>query len=257
MSARAFLLPALLLALLPATSLGEPLRIAVASNFHATLSQLADGFSARQGITVELVPGSSGALYAQLANGAPFDLFFSADSERPQLLASRGLATSGTPVIYAIGQLAFWQPRASADMPLDSPGTIAIAQPRLAPYGAAAMDWLASQTDAATLQARRVYGTSVSQAFHFVASGNADTGLVALSQVLTLPADARGYYRVLGARAQAPLTQAAVIMKHSNNPANAAAFLEYVLSTESQAVLRANGYLPATDPAQESVHVAQ
>ena len=75
--------------------------------------------------------------------------------------------------------------------------------------------------------------------------------------MLTLAADARGYYRVLDARPQAPLTQAVVVMKHSKNPANAAAFLEYVLAPPSQAVLRANGYLPATDPAPEGAHVAQ
>ncbi|MDF1822403.1 MAG: molybdate ABC transporter substrate-binding protein [Alcanivoracaceae bacterium] len=247
----------LLLAVLPVPAMGDPLRIAVASNFHATLAPLAAAFSRDHGTAVELVPGASGALYAQLSHGAPFDLFFSADILRPQLLEQQGLAAPSSLVVYATGQLVLWQPDDARAGDLDSSDVIAIAQPRLAPYGAAAMSWLASQPNADALREQLVYGTSVSQAFHFVASGNASAGLVALSQVLSLAPAARGHYRVLPAQPDQPLQQAAVILAGTDNYPLARAFLDHVLSPASAELIRTRGYLPAQAPQQEADHAGQ
>ncbi|MCG8371525.1 MAG: molybdate ABC transporter substrate-binding protein, partial [Proteobacteria bacterium] len=163
---------------------GEPLRAAVASNFAGAFDALADDFSVRTGIEIERSYGSTGKLYAQIRNGAPFDVFLAADVERPSLLEASGRAETGSRFTYAVGRLAVWSRSADdclgALRDADS-GYVAIANPELAPYGRAAGEYLAAAGIRDGLARRLVYGENVSQAFAYAASGNAIVAIVSLS----------------------------------------------------------------------------
>jgi molybdate transport system substrate-binding protein len=162
----------------------QEIRIAVASNFHRTMVDLIERYEARDGHRAVVIPGSSGKHYAQILNGAPFDVFFSADARRPELLEEQGRAVPGSRYTYALGRLVLWSVRSDL---VDSGGTVlghgsfrhlAIANERLAPYGAAAKDLLMARGLWERLASRIVRGENVAQAFQFVASGNAELGLI-------------------------------------------------------------------------------
>lgn len=215
-------------------------RAAVAANFAAPLAELATSFEAATGDSVTLVPGSSGRLYAQILEGAPFDVFFSADRARVDRLLAAGRGLPGTDFVYARGRLVLW----SAD-----PGRIvdasalagegfehlAIANPRLAPYGRAAEETLRALGMWDRLQPRLVRGESVAQAFQFAATGAADLGLVARSQVV----GAGGSGWEIPSDLHRPIEQAAVALSES---AAARALLDHVRGTAGAEVLRRHGY---------------
>lgn len=228
------------LILLPGSAAAERIMVAAAANFADPLAEIAASFEAETGHDVVIVIGSSGKLYAQIINGAPFDLFLSADAARPARLEAEGRILPGTRIPYAFGRLALW----SADPALVTgpealdEGRIAIANPKLAPYGAAAIEVLAALEIAEDVETRIVQGENVGQAFAMVASGNARTGFVALAQ-LRGPRAPGGAFWVVPAEMHAPIRQDAVLLR--DTPA-ARAFHAFLQGPEAEAILERFGY---------------
>jgi molybdate transport system substrate-binding protein len=238
-------------ALAAAPARGGEVHVAVATSFVRTARELADAFRARTGHQVVLSEGSTGKLYAQIANGAPFEVFLSADAERPRRLVEEGHGVAGTRFPYALGQLVLWSrdpervPDASAlrgDF-----RHLAIANPELAPYGAAARETLQELGLWEALQDRIVRGEDVGQAYQFVASGNAELGFVALSQ---LAAGAAGSRWQVPAGHHAPLEQHAVLLAPGRDDDAARAFLAFLQGAPARERIQAAGYglPPAASP---------
>lgn len=234
-----------LFAALPVPALAADINIAVASNFRPAIEVLARRFETQTGNKIILIFGSSGKQYAQIANGAPFDAYFAADSERPGKLEEEGLAVPGSRFTYALGQLVLWSPTEGY---VDSQGIVlqtgdfghlAIANPKLAPYGAAAQEALEALGLWDTLSARLVQGENVAQAFHFVRSGAAELGLVALSQVRRGKKGAGGSLWLVPADLYRKIEQQAVLLKDT---APTRAFLQYVRSPAAKQVITRFGY---------------
>ena len=225
-------------------------RVAVAANFLPVLRELGAAFAAG-GHHLQISSGSTGKLYAQIVHGAPFDLFLAADQARPERLEREGRIVPGSRFTYAIGHLVLWSPapeRFSDGLGWLREGRfqrLAIANPKTAPYGRAARQFLRHHDLWVHLQAKLVRGESVSQALQFVASGNADAGLVALSQV-----NGRAGSRwLVPATDHDPIVQQAVLLVHgADNPA-ARAFYAFLQSPPARRIIRAAGYiLPALGP---------
>lgn len=227
----------------------ETVTVAVASNFKDTAAALANRFEAQSGHRVLLIPGSSGRLYAQIRNGAPFDIFMSADVERPAQLEQDQLAVPGSRFTYAIGRLVVWSGDAALgdtdclDI-LRNPGSnkIAIANPVLAPYGRAASAYLQARGWWEGLQANLVMGENISQTLQFVASGNAAAGLIAQSQlrIESLPASACEYRIPDGAHP--PIEQQLVqLLSAAGNPA-ASDFLVFLRDSQALSIIADHGY---------------
>ena len=226
----------------PPVARGEtPLTVAVAANALVPVKELARAFTDAGGGEVRVVSGSTGKLYAQIVQGAPFDVFLAADRERPARLFKKGL-TDGEPFTYAQGTLVLWTPKA-AD--LNGAGMdvlkekrfnrIAIANPRTAPYGRAAMEALESAGLVAAVGSKLVYGESVSQAFGFARSGNADAAIVALSTVT----GTGGAYAVILAGDHSPILQDGVVLKDA--PKAARDFITF-MKGPGRAVFAKYGY---------------
>jgi len=240
-----------LLALFPRVSLADELRVAVASNFYSTIKVIAEQFelkttnSSGQQHKVILIPGSSGKHYAQIINGAPFDIFFSADTERARLLEQSERAESGTRFTYALGKLILWSPM---DNYVDLKGEVlkskdfrylAIANPKLAPYGKAAEEVLKSLNIWTDLGGRIVRGENIAQTFQFVSSGNAKLGFVAHSQIKSSDLSISGSFWEVPQSIYRPIEQQAVLLRDS---ALAREFLSFVKSTESLSIIYESGY---------------
>lgn len=223
-------------------------QVAVAANMAAPMQKLAADFARATGHRAVLVPGSTGKFYAQIRNGAPFEVLLAADDETPLRLEREGLAVAGSRFTYAIGRLALWSATegvvdAQGDVLRRPPrGRLAIADPRVAPYGAAAMETLTQLGLLATWQPQLVQGESIGQAFQFAASGNASLGFVALSQVMVDGRVTRGSAWVVPEHLHQPLRQDAVVLGPGQaNPA-AAALLAYLRTGAARATLRSYGY---------------
>lgn len=236
-----------LLALLAAPARADSVRVAVAGNFLPALERLAPDFEAQQGHRLSLSAGSTGKLYAQIRQGAPFDVFLAADARRPRRLEADGLTVPGTRVTYARGRLVLWAPQAAPGEDLvrrlqavPRP-RVALANPRLAPYGAAAEAWLRDRELWEGLSVRAVRGESVAQAWQFVASGNADLGLVALSQLRLASATVTGQWLLLPSREHPPIEQQAVLLRDIRAGRE---LLAWLLSPGVQERLRTFGYDP-------------
>ncbi len=220
----------------------RPLRVAVAANFATTLSNLKDSFETKTGVRVELSAGSTGTLYAQIENGAPFDVFFAADERRPRLLERHAKIEAGSRFTYALGRLALYgkgleHPREGlSDLTAARWERLALANPRLAPYGAAAKQALERLGLWRGLKGKLVLGQDVGQVAHFVDSGAAELGFVALSQVEDRP----GRYWVVSRSLYEPIRQDAVVLADADP--RAASFVEYVRSPEGRRILRRAGY---------------
>ncbi len=234
------------LALAVPAQAGE-VHVAVAANFVGPLTQLAKTFEQDSGNRVIFSPGSTGKLYAQIKNGAPFDVLLAADARRPQLLEQEKLGVAGSRFTYAVGRLALWSPKAG----LVDPGgqvlksgrfeRLAVANPKTAPYGEAARETLERMGLWQTLAPRLVRGEDIGQTFQFVASGNADLGFVALSQVKG--ADRyHGSYWIVPDTFHQPVEQQAVLLeKGRNNPA-ARAFMAFLKGKAARAMIENFGY---------------
>jgi molybdate transport system substrate-binding protein len=233
------------------------LSIAAAADLKSAMDDLAKQFERQTQSAVDVTYGSSGNFYSQIVNGAPFDLFFSADLEYPQKLDAAGLAEPGTLCKYAIGRIVLWAP---ADAKLDlakqqwqalldpTVKNIAVASPEHAPYGRAAISAMHKGGIFDQVRYKLVYGENISQAAQFVQSGNAQVGIVAKSLAVS-PAMSAGKSWDIPLDTFPPIEQAAVVLKNSQNKAAARAFLEFVKSSRGQATLAKYGFaIPASEP---------
>jgi molybdate transport system substrate-binding protein len=221
-------------------------RIAVATNFKPVMDVLEARFEAETEHEIDIVTGSTGALYAQITQGAPYDVFLSADQLRPQKLEEGGHAVEGMRFTYALGQLALWHPE---NAPINLQRLIdpklrrlAIANPELAPYGRAAHDVLKALGFEEMLQDKLVYGENIGQTFAFIRTGNAEIGFVALSQLLELPEAARGAWLLIDGQLHAPIRQEAQLLQRGADNQAAIAFLDFLRSRAATDIISTLGY---------------
>lgn len=230
--------------LLPGVALAGQVTVAVAANFLTTAQALAETFTAETGDEVALVHGSTGKLYAQIIAGAPYDLLLSADAARPALLEQAGRIVPGQRKTYALGRLALVYgaatPPGTLDDLLSRDLRLAIADPAIAPYGAAAAEVLQTVRGKDGWRRDLVYGESVGQAFAFVATGNAQAGLVGLAQAR----DHAGDLRIIAVRADrhAPIRQDAVLLARAQDHAAARRFFGFLSSPAALKIIAASGY---------------
>ena len=234
---------ALLLAAFPA--LAADTQVAVAANFTEPAKEIAAAFARATGHHAILSFGASGTFYTQITRGAPFEVFLSADLDRPKKAEQDGVGVPGSRFTYAIGRLVLYSTRPGL---VDEGGgvlrrggfaKIAIADPAAAPYGAAAIQTMQKLGVYAPLGPKIVMGSSIAQAYEFVATGAAELGFVALSQVMETPGGSRW---VVPTTLHKPIEQQAILLRTgANNPA-ATAFLKFLRGPEAAAVIRKYGY---------------
>lgn len=233
----------LLLAAASPLTWGGQVKIAAASNFLAPLKELTALYESASGDRVVISAGSTGKLYAQIRNGAPFDLFLAADGERPRQLEAQGIAVKDSRFTYATGRLVLWSARpgfagrGEAVLKTGEFEHLAMANPRLAPYGIAAKQAMQALELWEVLQPRLVYGENIGQAYQFVASGAAGLGFVALSQVRGRE-QAGSYWQVPDTLYE-PVEQQAVLL---NDTPAARAFYEYLRSAPARRLIQRYGY---------------
>lgn len=233
--------------------LGSPLSradeilVAVASNFTAPMTELAQRFEAQTGHTVQLAFGSSGRFFAQISNGAPYQVFLSADQDKPRRLEETGLAVSGSRFTYAIGRLALWS--ADAGRVLKGPealsaefNRLALANPRLAPYGQAAVQVLERLGMRDATESRWVQGENIAQAFQFVQSGNAELGFIAMSQIMHDGGVENGNAWVVPQDLYSPIRQDAVLMQQAQSCQACIELLTFMNSVSSWQLIKSYGY---------------
>ena len=230
---------------------GQEITVAAAADMSAALPELVAAYTKATGQPVKLIFGSSGNLSNQIRNGAPFDVFFSADEQYPRQLISEGLAAKDTLYRYAVGRLVLWVP---ADSPLDLPKRgikalldpsvkkVSMANPATAPYGRAAVAALKHFGIYEQVSARLVLGENVSQAAQFVESGNAQAGLIALSHALAPAMKDKGLYWTVPLDAYPTLNQAAVVLSGSKRGDAAGKFIEFLRSPEATSLLTSYGF---------------
>jgi molybdate transport system substrate-binding protein len=221
--------------------------VAVAANFAAPAKGLATAFEKQSGHRALLSIGSTGRFYAQITTGAPFDVLLAADAETPARLEKEGLAIAGQRFTYALGKLALWSP---ADM-VDARGEVlrtqafrrlSIANPRLAPYGAAAQQVMENLGIWNSSQGRLVTGENIAQAYQFVSTGNAELGFVAYSQIREPGKATPGSFWLVPQALYAPIRQDAVLLARAQGNAAARQFLEFLRSAPAREVILAYGY---------------
>jgi len=223
----------------------EPVRVAVASNFADALAAIAGQFESETGYRLTLSSGSTGKHYAQIRNGAPFDAFFAADAQRPQLVEEQGLAVPDSRFTYALGRLVLWSPEPGYVDPegavLERGGFrhLAIANPRLAPYGKAAQEVLQARGLWERLGPRLVRGENIGQAYQFVSSGNAALGFVAWSQLQRPGQPPWGSLWKVPQALYTPIQQQALLLR--DRPV-ARSFLAFVRSEPALKIIRDYGY---------------
>ena len=223
------------------------MRLAVAANFLATAKALAPQFEKQYGHHLSVSGASTAKLYAQIVNGAPYDVLLAADADHPLKLEQAGKVVAGTRFVYATGRIVLWSSEAK---PLDKNSIadkvfsrIAIANPRTAPYGRAAQQALQNLGLWQTLTPKLVQGESIAQTFQFVATGNAQLGMVALSQVLN-PANRynRQHYWLVPENLYEPIQQQAALLDHGRDNAAAKQFLEFLRGNAAGKLMRSYGY---------------
>ena len=226
----------------------EALRVAAASDLRYALTEVIDKFnSSHPKLRIEVTYGSSGKFYSQLSNGAPFDMFFSADEEYPRRLYESGLGIS-PPVRYATGRIVLWsRTRDPKSMKLsslaeDSVEKISIANPAHAPYGARAQEALEKAEVWARIQKKLLLGENISQAARFAESGGADFGVLSLSLAVVPPLSQVGRYEVIPADQHKPLRQSLLIMKRASDHGSATSFAKFIVGKEGQKILSKFGF---------------
>lgn len=242
-------LSALFVSLLAAAGVhAAEVQVAVAANFTAPAQQIAGEFERKTGHKAVLAFGATGKFYAQISNGAPFEVFLAADDTTPARLDKEGGTVAGSRFTYAVGTLVLWS--AKADF-VDGKGEIlkrgkfnklSVANPKTAPYGAAAIETLTRLKLLDAIQPKLVQGENIAQTFQFASTGNADLAFVALSQVFKDGKLSSGSAWIVPSEMHEPIYQDAVILaKGKDNPA-AAAFLEFLKSPYAHAVIKSYGY---------------
>lgn len=243
-------LPVLCAALISSLSWAEEVQVAVAANFTAPMKLIAADFEKDTGHKAVLTFGATGKFYAQITHGAPFEVFLAADDETPTKLEKEGVAVNGNRFTYATGKLVLWSAQPGM---VDVQGEvlkkgdfkkIAIAAPKLAPYGAAAvetMTWLGLQ---AVLEPRLVQGESIGQTFSFIATGNAELGFIALSQVYEGGKIKSGSAWIVPESLHSSIRQDAVLLAKAKDNKAAVQLMAFLKTEKARAVIRSFGYEP-------------
>lgn len=235
----------LLIFLSPSLARAESATVAVAANFATTLERLIHYFEQAGDHDIRIVQGSTGKLYTQIHHGAPFDIFLAADTDRPDRLVADGLAMPENRIPYAIGRLVLWSGTETPSEALLRSGTIrrlAIANPELAPYGAAAKEVLAEYGLTDERAPALVMGENVAQTVAMLATGNVDHGLIPLSMASAFG----GEVWTVPDTAHAPVRQDAVLLKRGRDNPAARAFFAFLQSDAARAIITADGYGEAT-----------
>ena len=241
----ALVLTAALLALGAAPAFAADTQVAVAANFTAPAIQIAAAFTAKTGHHAILSFGSSGQFYTQISHGAPFEVFLSADPDRPKRAEQEGFGIPGSRFTYAIGRIVLWSTTPGL---VDDKGAVlsgngfnklSIADPAVAPYGVAAVQTLKKMGVYDRVQSKLVKGTSITQAYDFVHSGAAEVGFVALSQVINDPSGSRW---LVPSSYHAPIEQQAVLLRTGDKNPAARAFVAFLKGPEAQAIIKRYGY---------------
>ena len=225
----------------------EQIRVAVASNFLKPIKAISHEFKVHSGHKVLISSGSSGRFYAQIKNGAPYDLFFSADQEKPLKLEKEGFTVSGFNMTYATGTLVLWsaqQDYFKTDERLKSGNfsRLAVANPKLAPYGLAAKEVLERLELTNLVKSKQVNAENIAQTFQFVSSGNANLGFVARSQLMDLSEDKVGSQWIIPTDLHQPIKQNVVLLKRAEHKKAARAFYEYIKSDSTKGLIKSFGY---------------
>ena len=234
--------------LLSQSASAEDVQLAVAANFTAPMQKIAAEFEKDSGHKARLMFGATGKFYAQISNGAPFEVLLSADDETPARLERDGLAVAGSRFTYATGRLVLWSAREGY---VDDKGDVlkkgdfrhlSIANPKTAPYGAAAIQTLSKLGLLPALEPRFVQGENIAQTHSFIVSGNAELGFIALSQVFRDGRLGSGSAWIVPANLHEPIRQDAVLLaKGQSNPA-AAALLKYLKGDKARSIIKSFGY---------------
>ena len=228
-------------------ALAKELRIAVASNFLLPLKALSKNFKESTGHKVVVISGSTGKLYAQIKQGAPFDILLAADSIRPELLEKEGIGVPGSRFTYAVGRLVLWSK--DSKLPLKNDLQVlnhknfrylAIANPKTAPYGKAAEQVLRKKGFWEKIQNRLVRGENISQTFQFVMTGNADIGFIALSQLMKN--QGLGFFWIVPKEWHDPIQQQGILLKRAKTNKAARQFLNFIKSNRIQKQIQSYGY---------------
>jgi molybdate transport system substrate-binding protein len=229
-------------------SYADEIHVAVASNFTAAIKDLAARFEQQTQHQVTLSFSSSGKIFAQIQHGAPFQLFLSADQTKPKALEKGGWVVPGSRFTYALGSLVLWSAQPdkvvndSGILHTDDFNKLALANPKLAPYGAAAVQVLEALQLTSATQRKWVMGENIAQTYQFIATGNAELGFVALSQVIATEALAAGSGWRVPTELHQPIRQDAVLLKRAQDHVGARAFWTYLRSEEAQTIIRSYGY---------------
>lgn len=238
---------ALLALAAPFVHAGE-VQVAVAANFAGPLTRIGEGFTSATGHVLKVSAGATGKFYTQIISGAPFEVLIAADDETPKKLVAEGQAVAGTNFTYAIGKLVLWSAQPGfvddqgAVLASDKVKHVAIANPKVAPYGAAAIEVIKARGLGETLTPKLVTAESIAQAYQFVATGNAELGFVALSQVAVPGKQAAGSYWIVPSNLYGEIRQDVVLLKAgASNPA-AKALLDYLKSEPAKKLIREFGY---------------
>jgi len=229
----------------PTLAWAGQVHVAVAANFIEPAQEIAAAFQAQSGSTVTLSPAATGQLYTQLAHGAPYEVFLSADAEHAARAEVDGLATPGSRFTYALGRIVLYSKQPSL---VDARGAVlskggfnrlALADPATAPYGQAAVETLRKLGVYDRISPKRVTAVSITQAYQFIETGAADLGFVALSQIIRRPGGSRW---LVPAADHAPITQQAVLLKTGERNPTARSFLAFLKSAKARAIMASYGY---------------
>lgn len=234
----------------------EPLRVAAAADLKFALADVVAAYEKQHpGEKIEIILGSSGKFYQQIVNGAPFDLYFSADSKYPQMLAQRQLI-AGAIRPYAVGRIVLWSAKLDAsrltldDLAGPQVRKIAIANPKHAPYGKRAQEALENAGLWASIRHKLVFGENVSQTAQFVDSGAADIGIIALSLASAPTLQRKGGHFLIPSRLHTPLEQGFVVLKRAEANTLARSFADFVSGAEARAILRDYGFVMPAEAAR-------
>jgi molybdate transport system substrate-binding protein len=223
----------------------DSISVAVASNFTRSAAELAEQFEAETGIAARLSSGSTGKLYTQILNGAPFDVFLAADADRPMRLEQSGHTVDGARATYAIGALVLWSRSAQdcrAALSDEHSGRIALANPATAPYGKAAVEYLTRAGYWDSVSTRAVYGENINQTLQFVATGNAVLGLIAKSQLGARQLPEAACVWEVPASPHANLKQQAVLLLRAADKDGARRFYDFLSSDAARKIIERHGY---------------
>jgi molybdate transport system substrate-binding protein len=235
-------------ALLPAVpAYADQVQAAVAANFIPPFREIAEAFEKTTGHQVQTSAGSSGKFYAQIKNGAPFEVFFSADDERPKRLEEEGFGVQGQRFTYAVGRLVLWSPDPKLVYGEDTLRKgefkhLAMANPKTAPYGAAAMQAMQKLGVWERLQRRLVQGENLGQTSGFIESGNAELGFLALSQVMDAKLKGKGSRWDVPTSLHDPIRQDALLLTNGQRSVAAKALMEFMHGAQAQNIIQRYGY---------------